>query len=124
LDLIKPICYFEQGFYFVFFKIMASTSEAAAPATETLRIWVKYRNNAPVLLRITSDLLVADLKREVIREPLVGFGEYKGPIDIYDREDGQPLRQGLEISSIKATTEFTPLTVKIPASGKVSILAT
>jgi hypothetical protein len=124
LDLIKPINYFEQVSIFIFFTIMASTPEAAAAATDTLRIWVKYRNNEPVLFRMTSDLLVADLKEEVISKPLVGFGEYKGPIDIYDGEDGQPLRPDLEMSSVRLTTVLTPLFIKIPASGKVSILTT
>jgi hypothetical protein len=31
---------------------------------------------------------VHDLKERVIDESLVGFGEYRGPIDIYETEGG------------------------------------
>ncbi|KAI3660721.1 hypothetical protein MP638_001161 [Amoeboaphelidium occidentale] len=92
----------------------AATSAAAA--TNTISIWVKYRSYDPVDFILPASANVSALLDSVIAHPRVGFGEYKGPIDIYENEDGQPLRPGLQVSSIRATTEYTPLIVKIPSS--------
>lgn len=93
---------------------MSSTSKL-------IRIWVKYRNNASVDFTLPASSNVSALLDLIIENSFIGFEGHRGPIDIYENEDGQSLSVGLKASLIRAITESTPLIVKIETSCKVSL---
>jgi hypothetical protein len=64
---------------------------------------------------------VQDLKERVINQTLMGFGEYMGPIDIYDTEGREKLLEDIRISLIRPSSRTNPLFVKIPTSGKICL---
>ncbi|KAI3662303.1 hypothetical protein MP638_001500 [Amoeboaphelidium occidentale] len=98
------------------FFITVTASGAASEVTDTVRIWVRYRNSNPVKFRLAPSDDVDDLTKLIVEDSRVGLGEYKGAIDAYENEDGQRLTEGLSVGLIRTTTEYTPLIVKIPTS--------
>jgi hypothetical protein len=73
------------------------------------------------LFILSASADVHGLKERIINQTLVGFGEYRGPIDIYDTEGREKLLEDMRISLIRPSSRTNPLIVKIPTSGKVCL---
>jgi hypothetical protein len=97
-----------------------AAASAASAATDTIRIWAKYRNNRPVEFILSASATVSALKDRVINQTLMGFGEYSGPIDIYESESGEMLFEEMLVSVVRPSSRPNPLIIRIPTSGNVS----